>query len=350
MVPALVLTAGLATRLRPLSFVRAKAALPVAGVPLVRRILSTLAKAGTTDVVLNLHHLPHTLTALVGDGADLGLRVRYSWESPVLGSAGGPRRAVPLLAGLSRASVSESRGLSRASVSESRGLSRASVSESRGSTFLIVNGDTLTDVDVRALIDDHRRSRALVTIAVVPNTEPQKYSGIALDDDGSFIGIVKRGASERSWHVIGVQVAEAEAFLSLPDNVPHESIRELYPSLVAAHPGAVRGFRTKAEFFDIGTPADYLSTSLMLAEREGVDVIARSGAVVAAHARVERSILWDDVVVGEGSMLRECIVTDGVRVPADTSWHGVTIRVANGEIGPGERVIEGLAIGPLEQA
>jgi NDP-sugar pyrophosphorylase family protein len=350
MVPALVLTAGLATRLRPLSFVRAKAALPVAGVPLVRRILSTLAKAGTTDVVLNLHHLPHTLTALVGDGADLGLRVRYSWESPVLGSAGGPRRAVPLLAGLSRASVSESRGLSRASVSESRGLSRASVSESRGSTFLIVNGDTLTDVDVRALIDDHRRSRALVTIAVVPNTEPQKYSGIALDDDGSFIGIVKRGASERSWHVIGVQVAEAEAFLSLPDNVPHESIRELYPSLVAAHPGAVRGFRTKAEFFDIGTPADYLSTSLMLAEREGVDVIARSGAVVAAHARVERSILWDDVVVGEGSMLRECIVTDGVRVPADTSWHGVTIRVANGEIGPGERVIEGLAIGPLEHA
>jgi mannose-1-phosphate guanylyltransferase len=316
MVPALVLTAGLATRLRPLSFVRAKAALPVAGVPLIRRILSTLADAGTTDVVLNLHHLPHTLTALVGDGADLGLRVRYSWESPVLGSAGGPRRAVPLL----------------------------------GSTFLIVNGDTLTDVDVRGLIDDHRRSRALVTIAVVPNTEPHKYSGIALDDDGSFTGVVKRGASEPSWHVIGVQVAEAEAFRSLPDNAPHESIRELYPSLVAARPGAVRGFRTKAEFFDIGTPADYLSTSLMLAEREGVDVIARSGAVMAPHTRVERSILWDDVVVGEGSMLRECIVTDGVRVPADTSWHGVTMRVATGEVGPGERVIEGLAIGPLEQA
>jgi len=329
MVPALVLTAGLATRLRPLSFVRAKAALPVAGVPLVRRILSMLANAGTTDVVLNLHHLPHTLTALVGDGAELGLRVRYSWESPVLGSAGGPRRAVPLLAGLPRASVSESRGL--------------------GSTFLIVNGDTLTDVDVRALIDDHRRSRALVTIAVVPNTEPQKYSGIALDDDGSFTGVVKRGASEPSWHVIGVQVAEAEAFLSLPDNVPHESIRELYPSLVAARPGAVRGFRTKAEFFDIGTPADYLSTSLMLAEREGVDVTAQSGAVIAPQARVERSILWDDVEIGEGAMLRECIVTDGVRVPADTSWHGVTMRVANGDLSPEERIVDGLAIGPVDR-
>jgi mannose-1-phosphate guanylyltransferase len=319
MVPALVLTAGLATRLRPLSFVRAKAALPVAGVPLVHRILSTLAKAGITDVVLNLHHLPHTLTALVGDGADLGLRVRYSWESPVLGSAGGPRRAVPLLAG-------------------------------HGSTFVIVNGDTLTDVDVSALVDDHRRSGALVTIAVVPNTEPQKYSGIALDDDGNFTGVVKRGATEPSWHVIGVQVAEAEAFLSLPENVPRESIRELYPSLIAARPGAVRGFRTTAEFFDIGTPADYLSTSLMLAEREGVNLVARSGAAIEAGARVDRSILWDDVVVGEGSMLRECIVTDGVRVPADTSWHGVTIRIAAGELAPGERVIDGLAIGSLDSA
>jgi len=330
MVPALVLTAGLATRLRPLSFVRAKSAVPVAGVPLVRRILGTLAKAGTTDVVLNLHHLPHTLTALVGDGADLGLRVRYSWESPVLGSAGGPRRAVPLLAGLPRASVSESRGA--------------------GSTFVIVNGDTLTDVDVRALVDAHRRARALVTIAVVPNTEPQKYSGIALDDEDNFTGVVKRGASEPSWHVIGVQAAEAEAFLSLPENVPHESIRELYPTLVAARRGAVRGFRTTAEFFDIGTPADYLSTSLMLAEREGVDLVARSGAAIGPGAHVERSILWDDVVVGAGSMLRECIVTDGVHVPADTSWHGVTIRVAGGELSAGERVVDGLAIRSLDSA
>jgi NDP-sugar pyrophosphorylase family protein len=330
MVPALVLTAGLATRLRPLSFVRAKAALPVAGVPLVCRILSSLSRAGVSDVVLNLHHLPHTLTSLVGDGGDLGLRVRYSWESPVLGSAGGPRRAVPLLAGLPRASVSESRGL--------------------GSTFLIVNGDTLTDVNVSALVEDHQRSGALVTIAVVPNTEPQKYSGIALDDEGNFTGVVTRGASQPSWHVIGVQAAEPEAFLSLRENVPHESIRELYPSLVAGRPGAVRGFRTTAEFFDIGTPADYLSTSLMLADREEVDLAARSGASIAPGARVERSILWDDVVIGGGTLVRECIVTDGVRVPADTSWHGVTMRVASGEVGPGERVIDGLAIGSLDSA
>jgi ADP-glucose pyrophosphorylase len=62
---------------------------------------------------------------------------------------------------------------------------------------------------------------------------------------------------------------------------------------------------------------------------------------------VERSILWDDVVIGEGAFLRECVVADGVRVPADTSWHGVTIRRAEGPLVPGERRIDDLAIAPL---
>src|SRR5512134_4060259 len=98
MVPALVLTAGLGTRLQPLSFVRAKGALPLGSEPLARRILRWLGTAGVRDAVLNLHHLPHTLTQGIGDGSDIGVRVRYSWELPVLGSAGGPRCALPLLA------------------------------------------------------------------------------------------------------------------------------------------------------------------------------------------------------------------------------------------------------------
>jgi mannose-1-phosphate guanylyltransferase len=315
MVPALVLTAGLATRLRPLSFVRAKAALPVAGVPLARRILTWLASAGIRDVVLNLHHLPHTLTTIVGDGSDLGMRVRFSWETPVLGSAGGPRRALPLL-------------------------------ENAGSTFLIVNGDTLTNVDVPALLADHQQSGALVTMAVIPNTEPGKYGGVAVDEGGVFTGFVPRGSSDRSWHFIGVQAAQPDAFAAVPPDVPAE-VRTLYPALVSARRDAVRAFRTTAEFFDIGTPADYLETSLLIAAREGTDLNSSHGARVADDAHVDRCIFWSDVVVGAGAMLRECIVTDGVHVPADTSWHGVTVRVATGELAPGEKRIDHLAIGSL---
>src|SRR6476660_5518416 len=94
---ALVLTAGLGTRLEPLTYVRAKAAGPVNGETLARRVVRWLAAQGVGDLVLNLPHLPDTIAASVGDGSDLGARVRYSWEQPVLGSAGGPRRALPLL-------------------------------------------------------------------------------------------------------------------------------------------------------------------------------------------------------------------------------------------------------------
>ena len=324
MIPALVLTAGLATRLRPLSLVRAKAVLPVAGTPLVHRILRQLQTAGIRDVVLNLHHLPSSITGAVGDGEDLGLQVRYSWENPVLGSAGGPRRAIPLLRTVAN-----------------------TVASGPPSTFLIVNGDTLTDVSISDVVAAHRSSGALVTMAVVPNTEPMKYGGALVDENDIITGFVARGSTAPSWHVIGVQVAEMDAFNEVPDNVPYESVRTLYPALIAARTGAVRAFRCRAEFFDIGTPGDYLATSLQFSGREGGLGLVGVQSTVAPSARVEQSIIWDDVTVEAGVMLRECVVTDGVRVPADTSWHGVSLRVARGPLEPGEREYDGMAIATL---
>ena len=72
-----------------------------------------------------------------------------------------------------------------------------------------------------------------------------------------------------------------------------------------------------------------------------------AGTRVDATARVEDSVLWDDVEVGAGAMLRECIVTDGARVPEDTSWIGVTLRRADGQLAPGERRIGDLAIASI---
>jgi NDP-sugar pyrophosphorylase family protein len=108
----------------------------------------------------------------------------------------------------------------------------------------------------------------------------------------------------------------------------------------------VRLFRTSADFLDIGTPSDYLNTALMIAGRERLQSVG-ARTRVNFSATVERSVLWDDVVVEQGAMLKECVVADGVVVPADTSWHGVTLRVPDGSLAPGERVIEGLAVCPL---
>ncbi len=313
MIPALVLTAGLATRLRPLSLVRSKAAFPVAGAPLIHRILRSLAASGVTDVVLNLHHLPHTLTRVVGEGADLGMRVRYSWEVPLLGSAGGPRRAIPILGAPS---------------------------------LLIVNGDTLSTMDLGALVEQHRRSGALVTMGVVP-TKPDKYGGVLVGEDGIVTGFVRRGSTQPSYHFTFAQVAEAAAFDSVPFGVPYESVNSLYPALIAARRGSVQAFRSSAAYDDIGTPSEYLDTSLRLAEIEGLALAMGSGSRIDPTAHVERSVLWDDVVVEAGAMVRECIVTDGVRVPADTSWHRVMMRLAASELAPGEKRIGQIAVSSI---
>ena len=102
-----------------------------------------------------------------------------------------------------------------------------------------------------------------------------------------------------------------------------------------------------AECLDIGTPDDYLRTSLFVARREGGEPLRGVRTRVDPTARVEDSILWDDVEVGAGSMLRGCIVADGARVPGDTSWIGVTLRQAIGGLSPGERRIGDLAVAAL---
>lgn len=305
--PALVLTAGLGTRLRPLTCIRAKAAVPVNGEPLARRVITWLAGHHVSDLVLNLHHLPDTITAAVGDGSDMGVRVRYSWEQPVLGSAGGPRRALPLL--------------------------------DDDEPFLIVNGDTLTDLDVGRMLGAHAASGAAVTLAVIPNPRPDKYGGVLVSPDGWVTGFARRSnpniesqAVDRtepsngiSYHFIGVQVAHPRVFASLDDGMPAESVGWLYPQLIRANPRSIAAYVCDASFRDIGTPRDYLDTSLAIAELEGSRLLGGDGTSVHESARLTRTVVWDDVVVGAEASLTDCVVADGARVPGGSRYEGCVI-------------------------
>jgi NDP-sugar pyrophosphorylase family protein len=260
--------------------------MPVAGEPIIRRIIMSLARQGVRDVVVNLHHRAESLTALLGDGSDLGVHVRYSWEQPVvLGSAGGPRQAVPIIG---------------------------------ADAFLIVNGDTLTDVDVIALAAAHRSSGALVTMAVVPNSEYEKYGGVRLDDAGNVVGFTRPGAGSRNtWHFIGVQAAHASIFSALRPGEPRNTVGDLYDGFIRTNPGSVRAFCSQASFWDIGTAADYLRTSRALG---GPEPVVGRNVQLDPTANIDGSILWDDVVVGARATLCECIVADGARVPAGSSY------------------------------
>jgi NDP-sugar pyrophosphorylase family protein len=292
--PALVLTAGRGTRLDPLTRLVAKPAVPLAGRALVERVLDWLVAQHVSDVVLNLHHLPETITSIVGDGAHFPaspesrpLRVRYSWEMPILGSAGGPRHALDLLA---------------------------------SDTFVIVNGDTLCDVALEPMIAAHRASGADVTMAVVPNPAPDHYNGIVLDADDRITGFVPRGhagesftavaGNAGSWHFVGVQIASASVFAELPDGVPAESVHGIYKSRIGASRGGVHAYRVNVPFFDVGTPHDYLETALAIGNHATIE----PGAMIESGARVTNSVVWGGATIGEGAVLDRCIVTN-VEIP-----------------------------------
>ncbi len=317
---ALVLTAGLGTRLKPLTYVRAKAAVPVNGDTLARRVIRWLGAHGVRDVVLNLHHHPETIAASVGDGSDLGTRVRYSWEQPVLGSAGGPRRALPLL--VDRPGV---------------GRSAAAGPE----PFLIVNGDTLTNVDIGAMAAAHVASGASVTMALIPNPQPGKYGGVQVDDGGWVTGFARAGAARAPYHFIGVQIADARVFAGLEDGVPAETVNALYPALIAADRHSIAAFISDASFRDIGTPADYLATSAQLAALEGDRMAAGIRTRVAPSASVRGSALWDDVAIGAGGEIVECIVCDGVHLPEGSRYQRCAIVRANGRRPQGRERLDG---------
>lgn len=307
---ALLLTAGLGTRLRPLTYVRAKAAVPVNGRPIVSRVIEWLGAHAVTDLVLNLHHHPASIAAIVGDGQHLGARVRFSWEDPVLGSAGGPRHALPLL------------------------MDGATPSE----PFLLVNGDTLTDFPLADMVERHRRAGAQVTMALTRNPRPDMYGGVLVERD-HVVGFTRRGAARESFHFIGVQVADPRAFSGLADGVVAETVMELYPQLISTDPEAIAAHVVEAPFRDVGTPADYLQASLDLAALEGDRLVGACGVAIDPSAELHRTAVWDHVTIGAGARLEDCIVCDGTQVPAGASYRRCAI-VAGAGLAPrdGERV------------
>lgn len=289
--PALVLAAGLGTRLAPLTNRRAKPSLPVAGRPLIARILDHLQQARIRRVVINLHAHADSITAIVGDGRAWNLDVSYSWEPAILGSGGGPARALPLLA---------------------------------HDRFFILNGDTLSGVDLESLAAAHMQSEAGATL-VTTDADITRYNALGASEDGALMSRVSRGTApapgEQLWHFAGVQAVNASVFARVPTDCPSDILADVYLPWVQHHPGLIRILPTRTSFHDIGTPGDYLATCLALAGPNGPRQRQGVGCTIAPTATITDSVLWDHVQIGPDACVSCCIVTDGVSVPAGMRYH-----------------------------
>jgi mannose-1-phosphate guanylyltransferase len=320
----MVLCAGLGTRLRPLTELVPKPAVPVCGVPLVRWALALLAGAGVRRAVVNVHHLPAAMTLAAEDAAAaLGLDVAVSTEPVIAGTGGALREARTHLAG--------------------------------ADAIVLLNGDILFDVDVPAALGAHRASGALATMVLLPMPAGARYATVDVDGSGAVRRIAGAfgpgGEGLVPWHFSGVHVLSP----AILDRVPAQPFevdvnRHVYPPLMAA--GSVRGIVVGGYWNDLGAPARYLEANadvllgrVPLGRFAGLDpfagtrelapgvraalgaaidpaarlvapVFVGEGSRIAAGASLEDAVVWSNTAISAGETVRHAIAAGDRRVAA----------------------------------
>jgi NDP-sugar pyrophosphorylase family protein len=292
---AMILAAGLGTRLRPLTEQIPKPLMPVVGTPNIVRTIEHLRGFGVRELVINLHHLPDRIRDSLGDGSGLGVRIEYSFEPQILGTGGGLSQALPLLG---------------------------------DETFLVVNGDALFAPDLAAAIAAHRRRGALATLVVRADPQAEEFGAVWLDADDRLRRLVwagDPGAGNRALMFTGVHVIEP----AIVNHLPTEGciVRETYvPLLLAGAP--LFGVEDSGYFCDLGTPRRYLDANVDLvtgcARLPGFDP-PPDGVLVGDGAEIgERCQLRPGTVVGQGARLLPgisigpAVVLPGAEVRRDT--------------------------------
>jgi mannose-1-phosphate guanylyltransferase len=321
-VKAVVLVGGEGTRLRPLTLTTPKQMLPVAGRPMIERVVTHLARHGVDEVVLSLGYRPDAFLAAYPDGRCAGVRLVYAVEAEPLDTAG----AVAFAA------------------------RHAGIAD----RFVAVNGDVVTDMDLSALVAFHCERGAVATISLTPVLEPSRYGVVTTDDHGKVVAFVEKpppGQAPTNLINAGTYVLEAEALDRIPAGRPVSIERETFPGLVAD--GSLYALASDASWVDAGTPATYLEVNLAVAAREEVEVDASAridpatrvvravigpGVVVEAGAVVEGSVLQAGARIGRGAVVRDSIVGRNVIVGAGATVEGLTMIGDGTVIDPGVRL------------
>lgn len=323
---AVVLVGGLGTRLRPLTLRTPKQMLPLAGQPLLERVVSHLGEHGVDEVVLSLGYRPDAFVAAYPDSTCAGVRLVYAVESEPLDTAG----AIRFAAG------------------------EAGIEE----RFLVVNGDVLTDLDVTSLVAFHEAAveagGAEATIALLPVADPSSFGVVTTDADGKVTAFVEKpspGDAASDQVNAGYYVFEASVLERIPEGRRVNVERETFPAMVAD--GVLRARSEPAWWIDVGTPERYLQASLELLDRQpGEALMISNDAVVAStatvtrsvigrgarlgrNARVENSVVFARAVVGNGATVRDSVLGASVVVGDAATVTGLSV------LGNGSEVADG---------
>jgi mannose-1-phosphate guanylyltransferase len=315
----MILAGGLSTRLYPLTKLVPKPLVPVAGVPNAAHLMRYLKAYGFDEIAMNVHYLSDAIVAALGDGSQFSVKLHYSHEPELLGSAGGVKNVQSFFG---------------------------------DETFVVIGCDEVTDLRLDQLVAFHHEREAIATIGLVERNDVEQYGVVVVDERGKVVGFQEKPAkgTERSNLVnTGVYVFSPEIFDHIPAGEFFDFGKQVFPSLQTAGE-RFYGFEARGAYWaDIGTPAEYrrasydvvrgivriphtsangIDPSAAIAPGARIDGPVRLGAGVSVAkdvsiegpcilddrvrvetgARLARTILWQGATVGAGAQLRDTIV------------------------------------------
>ncbi len=296
---AVVLVGGFGTRLRPLTNSLPKPLLPLGQRTILEWLLVHLARGGVTDAVLALGFKPEPFMQAYPDARCAGVRLSYAIEDSPLDTAG----AIGFAA-------------------RSAGL------HERDETFVVANGDIVTDLSVGDLVAAHRANvshGARATIHLTPVADPSQYGVVEFEEGGRVRGFREKPApgTTTSRHVnAGTYVFEPDALDIMPGDAPLSVERVTFPALVEC--GALFAHPTDDYWLDAGRPESYLRANLDLVgyRRRDRDTAVHASATVAGDATVRESVVGARAVIEPGASVVGSVIFPGARVGAGARVSG----------------------------
>jgi len=351
-----ILVGGQGTRLRPLTSNVPKPVVRLVDRPFIAFMLEWLRGHGIDDVIMSCGFLAEGMRSVIGDGSQLGIRLRFVEEPEPRGTAGALKLAEPML----------------------------------DESFLMLNGDVLTDIDLSAQIAQHRATGARATLALVPVPDPSAYGLVILAQDRSVADFIEKPSTDIAGEKLisaGAYVLQRDILELVPPDRNVSIEREVWPLLVG---NGLYGFPSEGYWLDIGTPARYLqgtfdiiegNVETAVSERLGGDwlavddraevhgrvippaviergvrigegahvgslVVLAEDVSVGAGATVERAVVLEGAEIGAGCELRDCIIAAGCRVGAGSKITGGSVLGEDVRIGADNVITRGARIFP----
>ena len=269
---AMILAAGLGTRLRPLTYMVPKPMLPLGGRPLIAWLVDSLTGAGTTEIAVNLHHLPEAIENYLPH-AFPAIRFHFSYEAKILGTAGGLRKVRALFEG--------------------------------EEDFFMMNGDTLQRADFDGLRRARKEKNAIAALTLRHPPAGDRYTAVC-EENGLVTGYGQgRG---QSLMFSGSHCIASRVFRYFPDRPVSDMTGDVYqPLLKTGREQIAAVLNDDPMWFDIGTPQRYLTAARAMGKMIGKSVI---------EGEVRDSVVGDGCVITRGVVLESCIVGPGVEIRA----------------------------------